>query len=176
LRLPIVLLFISILGGGALVWLGRVEDPGSIFSEPSPRDGAPAPDFALTDLNGDTHALEAYRGRPVIINFWATWCPPCRSEMPDLQEVYEKYQDDGLVLLAVNQAETPATVGEFVDELGLTFPILMDNNLSVSQGLYEVEAYPTTYFIDRDGRIQEVALSGPLSKSYVESQVLRMLP
>jgi peroxiredoxin len=159
--------------GGLIVWLGRVDDPDALIGPPAPRSGAPAPEFSLVDLNGDTHSLADYRGQPVIINFWATWCPPCRAEMPDLQQVYEKNEDDGLVILAINQSESPNTVEDFADEYDLTFTIMIDN-FQVSD-TYEVMAYPSTYFIDRAGRIQHAEFSGPMSKSFIESQVLDLL-
>lgn len=165
-RWPVVLLFGSIIVGGLLVWVGRVENPDSL--------GIPAQDFSLVDLDGNVHTLSEYEGQVVIINFWATWCRPCRSEMPALQAVYEQYQDEGLVLLAVNQDESLATINSFADEYDLSFPILMDDSLQVSRQ-YKIEAYPSTFFIDRRGRIRNREFGGPMSKSFIESQVLGLL-
>lgn len=165
-RLPMALLFGSIIFGGLLVWSGRVENPESL--------GIPAQDFSLADLDGNVHTLSDYEGQVVIINFWATWCRPCRSEMPALQAVYEEYQDEGLVLLAVNQDESPSTISSFIAEYGLSFPILLDDTLQVSRQ-YEIEAYPSTFFIDRRGRIRNSEFGGPMTKSFIESQVLGLL-
>lgn len=170
---PLSLLMVIIIGGG-LVWLGRVQDPADLVGKPAPRSNAPAPNFTLVDLDGNTHSLSDFHGRPVIINFWATWCPPCRAEMPDLQRVYENYQDDDLVILAINNDEPPDVIIDFVEEYDLTFLILLDEGLDVTR-LYEVQAYPSTFFLDRAGRIRYDTYSGPLTESYVESIVLELL-
>lgn len=166
IRLPMVLLFLSITLGGLLVWVGRVENPESL--------GTPAQDFSLVDIDGNTHTLADYEGQVVIVNFWATWCNPCRAEMPALQEVYDKYKDDGLVLLAINQDESLATINAFADEYELSFPILIDDTLQVSRQ-YDIQAYPSTFFIDRRGRVRNSEFGGPMSKSFIESQVLELL-
>ena len=165
-RWSMVLLFGSIILGGLVVWMGRVENPETL--------GIPAQDFSLVDLDGNLHTLSEYEGQVVIVNFWATWCGPCRAEMPALQAIYDEYQDDGLVLLAVNQDESPATINAFITEHDLTFPILLDDILQISR-LYEIEAYPSTFFIDRRGRIRNSEFGGPMSKSFIESQILNLL-
>ncbi len=161
-----VLLFLSTTFGGLLVWMGRVENPESL--------GVPAQDFSLVDIDGNTHTLADYEGQVVIVNFWATWCNPCRAEMPALQEVYDKYKDDGLVLLAINQDESLATINAFADEYELSFPILLDDTLQVSRQ-YDIQAYPSTFFIDRRGRVRNSEFGGPMSKSFIESQILGLL-
>lgn len=166
------LLLIAIVVGGGLVWWGRVERLD--YGPAAPRAGAPAPNFIAQGLDHEPHTLSDYQGKVVILNFWATWCRPCRAEMPAMQALYEQYHDQGLELLALNANEDPATVEAFVEEYGLTFTILQDIGFEVSE-LYEVEAYPSTYFIDRRGRIQAVAFSGPMSESYIESEVLELL-
>ncbi len=155
-----------------MVWLGRVDSLD--LGPPAPRTGAPAPDFTLVDLEGNTHKLSEYVGQAVIINFWSVYCVPCRAEMPDLQQVYEEYQDQGLVLLAVNQNEPPNEVDGFIDDYDLTFPILYDTGFEVSRD-YEIESFPTTYFVDRRGRVRHVTFTGPMSASFVESLVLDLL-
>lgn len=174
MKAPFIALLAAIMLGGGMVWLGRVENPEDLVGKPAPRRGAPAPTFTLSGLNGETHILSEYQGQTVIINFWATWCEPCREEMPDLQEIHEQYADDGLVILAVNAGESEATIQEFVDEFGLTFPILPDPGFEVSE-LYEVQAYPSTYFVDADGRIRVDTYSGPMTSSFIESHVLELL-
>lgn len=174
MRMSLIALLAAILFGGGLVWLGRVEDPDTLVGKPAPRRGAPAPEFTLTGLAGEQYSLSELQGKTVIINFWATWCAPCREEMPDLQEIHEEYADEGLVILAVNANEPPETVQAFVDEFDLTFPILLDNQRAVA-ALYEVQAYPSTFFVDRDGRIRVDTYSGPMTASFIESHVLRLL-
>lgn len=121
--------------------------------------GQLAPDFELKTGDGETVRLSDYRGQRVLLNFWATWCPPCRAEMPDMQELYTKSNLD-VEILAVNLTATEKSeevVAPFVEEYGLTFPILMDRSSEVSN-LYSVYAYPTSYMIDSAGRIQFIAL------------------
>jgi peroxiredoxin len=174
MRASTLFLFAAIFLGGAIVWLGRVRDPDVLANVTAPISGARAPDFVLTDLQGNEHSLENYRGRPVIINYWATWCRPCEAEMPALQAVYEKYEDDGLVILAINTTESTQVITSFVEERDLTFPILLDNRSTVARA-YKVQAYPSTYFIDGEGVIRSAEFSGPMSQAFIESQVQRIL-
>ncbi|MBN8210106.1 TlpA family protein disulfide reductase [Bacillus sp. NTK071] len=121
------------------------------------KEGQIAPNFKLQTLDEETVQLSDYRGERVIINFWATWCPPCRAEIPDFQKLYEKKDVE---ILAVNLTETEESTEEvkgFIKEFGMTFPVLMDVSSDVST-TYQVRAYPTSYMIDSDGRIQFVAM------------------
>lgn len=115
-----------------------------------------APDFELQSLTGETVKLSDFRGEKVMVNFWATWCPPCRAEMPDMQRFYE---DTDIVILAVNLTETTTErnhVPRFVDEYGLTFPVLLDENL-IAATLYRIQPIPTSYLINSDGTIHNMA-------------------
>ena len=120
-----------------------------------------AADFALPDIDGENHALSDYRGRVVMLNFWATWCPPCRREMPSMQRLYDKYRERGLVVVAVNQWEDPDLVFEFTGRLSVdpTFPILFDRESRVAED-YGVKGMPTTFLIDKDGQIRFRAIGG----------------
>ena len=113
-----------------------------------------APDFELETAEGETVRLSDYRGKRVLVNFWATWCPPCRAEIPDMQKLYD---NEDVVILAVNMGETPDKVTEFVKEFEMTFPVPMDAESEVT-GIYQVQAYPTSYMIDSNGRIQFMRL------------------
>ena len=127
---------------------------------PSVRVGSPAPDFTLFSLAGPPMSLHEQQGKVVLINFWATWCPPCREEMPALQRAYERLADQGLVVLGVNWTEEDnlKDVEAFVQELGLTFPILLDSDSSVSEDLYHVLGLPTSVLIGRDGTVRAVRI------------------
>lgn len=116
-----------------------------------PTVNEPAPDFELETLSGGSTRLSDYRGQVVMINFWATWCGPCRDEMPLIQEYYERY-DGEMVVLGVNVGERRADVEKFVKEVEVDFPILLDENIEVER-LYRVRAYPTTFFVDTEGTI-----------------------
>lgn len=126
---------------------------GSAASQPGAAIGAPAPDFVLTDLHGQKVALSQFRGKVVLVNFWATWCPPCREEMPSMEQFYRRFQEQGLVLLAVNiEEDGDATVPRFLQGKGYSFPILLDTAAEV-QNRYQVFRFPETFVIDRNGNI-----------------------
>jgi cytochrome c biogenesis protein CcmG, thiol:disulfide interchange protein DsbE len=142
---------------------------------PAPRQGFLAPDFELQDAQGRPVHLSELRGRPVLVNFWASWCPPCQAEMPAMQAVHEAYGEQ-YVILAVNttyqDSETDAL--RFIQQKGLTFPVLFDRDGATSRR-YEVRAMPTSFFIDSEGIIQEVVVGGPMSEGLLRSQAERMI-
>ena len=142
---------------------------------PAPKIGHPAPDFNLHTLDGQPLSLSDFRGQPVIVNFWATWCGPCRLEMPHLQDSYAAHQDDGLVVLGVNltKDDDPALVPGFVDAFGLTFPIALDSDGEMRQ-LYQLLGQPASVFIDRDGVIQEY-WQGPINQQFIEERLEKIL-
>ncbi|NPA41658.1 MAG: TlpA family protein disulfide reductase [Aquificae bacterium] len=118
--------------------------------------GKPAPDFKLKTLDGKEVSLSDYRGKVVLINFWATWCPPCREEMPLFESVYRKYKDKGFEILAISTDASIDPVRKFVREFKLSFPILYDDKNVVN--LYSVQGLPTSFLIDREGKIVKVRL------------------
>ncbi|MCL6429852.1 MAG: TlpA family protein disulfide reductase [Anaerolineae bacterium] len=136
--------------------------------------GEVAPDFSLPALEGGEKSLRDYRGRVVLLNFWATWCGPCRAEMPDMQAVYEELSGRGFVVVAVNGGEGRDRVQSFVEEFGLTFPVLVDEERGVLRQ-YGVRGFPTTFVIDGDGVIQQVIVGGPLPGSAVRRLVEPLL-
>ena len=165
-RLWNLLIGIALLLGLAWTWAGRLPPDlaasGATLS-PAPALGHPAPEFSLHDPTGESFSLGALRGQPVVLNFWATWCPPCRSEAPELQSASRRYAGQ-VAVIAVDQAEPAATVRTFMAQEELTYPSPLDENGRVSQA-YGVHALPTTFFIDRDGIIRQIyvgPLSGPL--------------
>jgi thiol-disulfide isomerase/thioredoxin len=109
-------------------------------------------DFSLPLVNKKNLALKDLRGKVVFLNFWATWCGPCRAEMPSMEALYQRFRDEGLEILAVNSGENEKKVAAFVEELNLSFPSALDTRGQVS-GLYGIAALPTTYIIDREGNI-----------------------
>jgi peroxiredoxin len=114
---------------------------------------APAPDFTLHTLGGPNLRLQEQRGRVVMVNFWATWCAPCRQEMPQLNKLYEKYRASGFVLLGVNVDDDSRHAADVAAKLGLKFPVLLDTDKTVSR-LYGLNTMPSTVLIDRDGRVR----------------------
>jgi peroxiredoxin len=133
------------------------------------RVGDLAADFTLKDLDGQTVTLSSLLGRPVMINFWASWCSPCRSEMPDIQAVYlERLADSpSLVILSINLGEASATVRQFMADSFYTFPALLDSQKSVAIQ-YDVTSIPTTFFIDENGIIKERRLGAFASKGQID--------
>ena len=140
-----------------------------------PEIGNLAPDFQLDNLDRQSVNLSDFRGKPVLVNFWASWCPSCRSEMPFIQDVFtdKKWADEGLVVLTIDIGESPSAVREFVKEYGLTFPVLLDIKGDVSLEYY-VRSIPTTFFIDREGIIREIKI-GSFSSTIDMERSLRKI-
>lgn len=115
--------------------------------------GAPAPDFTLKSQAGDNVKLSELVGNVLLINFWASWCGPCKEEMPLLEEIHQKYKDLGFSVVAINVDENTALAEKFLSTISVTFPVLYDNSAKVSQ-LYDVDAMPTTVMVDRDGNMR----------------------
>ena len=110
-------------------------------------------DFTLPDLDGKSVRLSDLRGRVVLINFWATWCPPCRAEMPSMNDLYKDYRDKGLEILAIStDVDGRRVVAPFVEKYGLTFPVLLDPKMDVGSGI-QVRGIPSTYLLDKQGRV-----------------------
>ena len=143
---------------------------------PSPREGFSAPDFALDTLDGEQISLSELRGKVVLVNFWASWCPPCRAEMPAIESVYRSYKGLGLEVLAVNTTnqDDVAAAASFDQELGLRFPIPLDHTGSVSAS-YNLRGLPSSYFIDQQGIISSVVVGGPMSEALVQSRIEELL-
>lgn len=163
-----ILLIVVALIGGAWIQASRVPNDDEIAAQVAARVNFQAPDFELTTLDGKSIALSEQRGKIVLINFWATWCPPCRAEMQDINAVAQAHRDQ-LIVLAINNAEDEARVRQFVAEFQLTFPILLDNDGMVAEK-YNVLALPTSFFVDRDG-IVRAATMGAMNRAYIEAQI-----
>jgi len=163
----LVLAAVAILGllqnrglwGSPAATINSIQQSGT--GETAPKNlqsGKPAPDFELASLNGQPVHLSDFKGHPVLINYWATWCPPCREELPLIQNRHEKYSSD-LVVLAINAGEDLATVEKYIQIKGFTFPVLLDPEWK-AEALFGIMAYPTSVFIDRNGIIQARYVGG----------------
>ena len=136
---------------------------------PAPEIGHPAPDFTLVDLKGNEVALSDFRGKTVFINFWATWCPPCRAEMPEIEAVHQEYKDKGVVVLGVDISEPENTVRQYIQKGGFSWTIVLDSTGEVARN-YQIAAIPTSFFIDREGIIRAVNI-GAMTKRAIENKL-----
>ncbi|TMB67514.1 MAG: TlpA family protein disulfide reductase [Chloroflexi bacterium] len=151
---------------------GPVELPAALRTaglDVGTEEGRLAPDFLLGTLDGGEMSLSALRGQPVVLNFWASWCAPCRKEMPQFVAAYERFRKDGLVVVAVNMQEGKSIARPFADEFGMKFPIPIDVDGEVGDE-YRLLGLPMTYFIDREGVIRSV-FTGPLQERRTDTDV-----
>lgn len=144
-----------IIAGFGLVWASQSSSSATVPQPTAQPSGQIAPDFTLTTLDGDTVSLSDLRGKVVLVNFWASWCPPCVAELPTIHQFYQSHQADGFVVLAVNAQENRGTVSGFINQHGYTFPVLLDPD-SVAADEYGIRALPTSFIVDKNGEIQYV--------------------
>ncbi len=136
--------------------------------------GDKAPNFVLTDLNGNQVEFDSYRGKGVFLNFWGTWCKPCEKEMPYIENQYHVYKDLGVEVLAVNVGEPELSVKNFVERKGMTFPVAIDEKLEVLEA-YGVNPLPTTFLVDKNGEIVDI-ITGQLTEELIKSHMERIKP
>lgn len=161
----------------ALVLVSGLVIAGCSSSAPAEgiKVGKPAPDFQLQSLDGQAVSLSDFRGKGVLLNFWASWCGPCRYEMPFLQRVYEEWSDQGLVILSVNIGESQPKVKEFMESFNLSFLTLLDTSEEVALK-YNIRAIPSTFFIDKDGIIQDLKVGAFSSEAQLVNRLSKITP
>ncbi len=142
--------------------------PGA-SSPASAAPGAPAPGFTVQGVDGATHSLSDYRGKVVVLNFWATWCIPCRAEMPDLEHEARIHRSDPVVILGMDWMESAAPIKDFAQGLGVSYPMLLDADGRLYQ-TYRVGALPTTFIIDTHGRLLKSRI-GIASRDEIEAEI-----
>ena len=174
-----LILLATLLGGALFIGATRVRPatgaalaPAPVAAAPAPVVGHPAPAFTLRTPDGATVALADLRGTVVLVNFWATWCPPCRTEMPAIQTAYARYQGQGFRVLAVTAGEEPASVVAFLRAYDLHFPALLDDGLV--SAAYGANALPSSFFIDRRGVVRAV-YKGPISYGAITGTLAQLL-
>jgi len=168
-RLAVIIL-VSVLTGLVIAGCSGVTSPPV-----GTRRGNLAPDFRLLDLDGKAVTLTGLRSKPVVINFWTTWCGYCVEEMPLLEKMHQKWPAKGLVFLAIDVGEDPTTIREFVKKQGLSFTVLLDTKSEVAEK-YNVGGLPTTYFIDANGIIQELKIGAFSSLTEIETSLKKIMP
>jgi peroxiredoxin len=172
--------YISILLGCLMMFSAQAAEPQQPklgYQLTALSESLPAPDFTLEDMDKRKFSLKDYRGKVVLLNFWATWCPPCRREMPSLERLHQKFKGKDFVVLALNQMEDGDKVFTFTGDLGveLTFPIIFDKDSSVSRA-YGVQGLPTTYVVDKKGNVRFRAIGGrEFDHPEVEKQILQLM-
>lgn len=152
----------------AAIWIAVtglfIPTPAAAGAAAAPREGFAAPDFTLTSLSGETVQLSALRGRVVFLNFWTSWCPPCKKEMPAIQQLSEQSPDVAVLAVNVSDQDRLEDAQLFLASNGITLDVLLDSDGSVSR-LYQVEALPTSFFIDKKGIIRKIVYGGPISSA-----------
>lgn len=169
----VIITFVIFLGGFWIV-LNRISEqsnPGEL--EPAPVVGRLAPEIALVSLSGESLQLSDFRGQPVIINFWATWCAPCRAETPELQDLHRERGDEVIIFSVNATAQDQGDIAGFVEEFGVTFPVVLDTE-AVAFKDYNVIGLPTTIFVNAEGVINEI-FTGPVNRAYMESKIAELL-
>lgn len=134
----------------------------------------PSPELSLTDAQGQTHSLADYRGQVVLVNLWATWCPPCKAEMPALQSFYNKHRDQNFTVIAINDGDPTTDVLKFVEEYRLTFPVWLDPTYQATEQAFKTLNLPSSYVIDRTGTIR-LSWVGGISRKMLDQYVTRII-
>jgi peroxiredoxin len=165
-----------LIAGASWIVLSAQEAGAATDGISAPQAGFAAPDFKLITPTGETYTLSELRGQAVLVNLWATWCPPCRAEMPAIQKIYEEYKDQGFIVLALDMTyqDDPFAVVPFTQEYSLTFPILLEETGDVASA-YQLRSLPSSYFINRNGIINEVIIGGPMSEALLRTRVEEIL-
>ncbi|MEI3612138.1 TlpA family protein disulfide reductase [Pseudogracilibacillus sp. SO30301A] len=169
----IIVVVVGLLGWAVYDFAINKETTQELDPDVGLEKGNLAPDFELETIDGETVKLSDFRGEKVMLNFWATWCPPCRAEMPDMQKFHEEH-DEG-VILAVNLTETensPRNVVKFLEEYGISFTVLEDKNTTVGN-IYRAQSLPTSYLINSEGKIHNIAV-GPLNYELMVQEFEKM--
>lgn len=161
----VILLLILVLGGYAI-------STSVSGSNGKPREGDKAPSFELLGLDGQVHASDEYEGKALVINFWGTWCEPCVKEMPALQAQADKWKDKGVQFIGINAGEDRMTVENFVQQLGITFPIMLDRDKTSIRD-YGISPMPTTFFVSNTGKISTIHI-GQLDLNTLDAKISQL--
>lgn len=166
--------WIQILILSAVAIIGALAIGQSLFLDTAiPKVGSKVPSFQLMGTDNEKHDIADYEGKVVVLNFWGTFCEPCKREMPAIQRQYDKWQDQGVSVIGINLGESAVTAHSFIREHNLTFLTLFDSDLSI-RNRYGVKQYPTTFFINREGRIEAIRI-GEMEETFIDQTLMGML-
>jgi len=169
--IPFILLGLGfILVNASAYCILRNNPPQADLSAVPVKVNYPAPELILTDTQGVSRSLEDYRGQVALVNLWATWCEPCKEEMPALQTFYDEYRDDGITVIAINDGESQADVLQFVHDYKLTFPVWLDPTYTATEKAFKTIGLPTSFVIDRNGTVRFYWVGG-IDRKTLESTV-----
>lgn len=163
------ILAVIFVGIGVALYNGFIKDKTVVQA------GEEAPNFVLPTLQGDKVQLSELRGTGVVLNFWGSWCEPCKDEMPDLEKSYQTFKDQGVTVIGVNIGETDVAIKSFQDRYKINFPIAMDQRKEITQ-LYGIGPIPTTYFIDKNGIVKKIIIGGPMSEQTIMDNMTQIKP
>ncbi len=161
---------------GSVTWILLLDSRAAEATQPTDfssipaRVSFPAPELTLRDLNGVQHSLSDYRGSVILLNLWATWCPPCRAEMPVLEAYYSQHRASGLTVVGIEDGDPAAQVSSFVAQLGLSFPILLDPTYQATEHAFKTTSLPSSFVIDRLGEVRLMWV-GAISEANLEKYV-----
>lgn len=158
----------------SVYFLLRNTTPPTISSAVPVKINFPTPDLTLNDTQGISHSLADYRGQVVLVNLWATWCPPCKEEMPTLEAFYKKYKDKGFVIVAINDGDPTADVLQFVKDYKLTFPVWLDPTYIATEKVFNTLNLPTSFVMDRDGTLK-LTWVGAINTEMLEKHITPMI-
>jgi peroxiredoxin len=160
--------------GASVFFIRRGIQPQNNLSTVPVQVNFPAPELTLRDTQGDSHTLADYHGQVVLVNLWATWCPPCKEEMPTLQAFYDKHQKNGFVIIAVNDGDPTADVLQFVKDYELTFPVWLDPTYIATEKVFKTLNLPSSFVIDRDGTTRLIWVGG-IGRGMLEEHVTPLI-
>ena len=173
--LPLVFLgFGLILIGVSTFFILQESSPQTDFSTVPVRVNFVSPELTLTDIQGVSHSLADYRGQVILVNLWATWCPPCKEEMPALQSFYNQHKDQGFMVVAINDGDPTKDVLQFVKDYKLTFPVWLDPTYLATERAFKSLNLPTSFVIDRNGVVQ-LQWVGGISRKMLDKHVIPLI-
>jgi len=167
-KIQVIVLLLALLLGGYAIFQTFTDDHNGQIKE-----GQAVPDFRLANLQGEPVTLEDYKGKPLVINFWGTFCEPCIREMPSFERQYEQWKDQGVEIVAINLSEDMLTISNYVKKLGVTYTVLRDVDRKTEKR-YAVRSYPTTFFVHEDGTLSSVFV-GEMKETQIYEHIEKLV-